>query len=305
MAEKHGMPESETWPDWVRDTHLPAPPPPALSCDVQFHIFDQPDRYPVQPNAAYEPPAASFADAVAMHQALGFARGVIVHSVVYGSDHRLLLDTLEGLPSDLRRRYRATCILDDSVTDADMARLDAAGVCAARVNFVRYLKATPEADLVRRSFDRLREIGWHARLHVTGDQLLEHSDLLCSIKDVPMVIDHMAHIGRSGGLDQPAMRWMLDRLRHDNWWMMLSNGNRDSKMDSVWDDAVPFGCAFVAAAPERCIWASDWPHPRWQKKCMMNDAEAVELFYRYVDNDQALVQQILVDNPARLHGFED
>jgi hypothetical protein len=37
---------------------------------------------------------------------------------------------------------------------------------------------------------------------------------------------------------------------------------------------------------------------------MMNDAETVELLYRYVDNDQALLQKILVDNPARLHGFD-
>jgi hypothetical protein len=37
---------------------------------------------------------------------------------------------------------------------------------------------------------------------------------------------------------------------------------------------------------------------------MMNDGEVVELLYRYVDNDQALIRKILVDNPARLHGFE-
>jgi hypothetical protein len=37
---------------------------------------------------------------------------------------------------------------------------------------------------------------------------------------------------------------------------------------------------------------------------MMNDAETVELLYRYVDSDQTLLNKILVDNPARLHGFE-
>jgi hypothetical protein len=36
----------------------------------------------------------------------------------------------------------------------------------------------------------------------------------------------------------------------------------------------------------------------------MNDAETVELLYRYVDNDRALLKKILVDNPARLHGFD-
>jgi hypothetical protein len=36
---------------------------------------------------------------------------------------------------------------------------------------------------------------------------------------------------------------------------------------------------------------------------MMNDAEEVELLYRYVDGDPTLLKKILVDNPARLHGF--
>ena len=291
----------QTYPEWVRDTKLPSPPPPAGSCDTQFHIFDP--RYPTKPNPPYPPPRATFADAKGMLQALGFARGVIVHSVVYGSDHRLLLDTLENLAPEDKVRFRATCILDDSVSDKDMARLDAAGICAARINFVRYLSATPEAALVRRNFDRLRAIGWHARLHVTADQLLENRALLESIKDVPMVIDHMAHIGRDGGTSHPAFAWILERLRHENWWMMLSNGNRDSAMEAGWDDAVPIGAAFAAAAPERCIWATDWPHPRWQKKRMMEESETVALLYRYVDKDKAMLQKILVENPARLHGF--
>lgn len=85
--------------------------------------------------------------------------------------------------------------------------------------------------------------------------------------------------------------------------MMLSNGARLSRMTDDWDDAVPFGQAFVEAAPDSMIWGSDWPHVRWRKSRMPNDAELVELMYRYVDHDADLIQKILVDNPARLHGF--
>ena len=53
------------------------------------------------------------------------------------------------------------------------------------------------------------------------------------------------------------------------------------------------------------IWGTDWPHTGWRKPRMMNDAELVELLYRYVDQDPALLRQILVDNPARLHGFAE
>ena len=123
-------------------------------------------------------------------------------------------------------------------------------------------------------------------------------------KGIPISIDHMGRVDFSLGLDQPAVRWILRMLERDNWWMMVSNGNRTSAFDSGWDDAVPFGRAYLGAAPDRTIWATDWPHVRWRKKRMMNDAEEVELLYRYADYDAALLRKVLVDNPARLHGFD-
>jgi 2-pyrone-4,6-dicarboxylate lactonase len=56
-----------------------------------------------------------------------------------------------------------------------------------------------------------------------------------------MVIDHFGHVGFEGGLNRPVIRWVLDMLKQENWWMMVSNGNRDSKMDAGWDDALPYG----------------------------------------------------------------
>ena len=223
-----------------------------------------------------------------MHKALGFARGVIVHSAIYGSDHRLLLHALEGLKD--RNRYRGISIVDDRVSDKELERLHAAGARGARFNFVHFLALDQREAEVRRSMARLREIGWHARPHVRGDDLLDNSDLLRSIRDVPMVIEHCGHVGFEGRMDRPVIR-------------MVSNGNRDSRMEVGWDDAVPYGKAFIEAAPDRTIWGTDWPHPQWTKR-MMNDAEEVELLYRYVDGDATLVRKILVDKPVRLYGFD-
>ncbi len=288
--------------EWDKNPRLPVPAPPPGSCDCQFHIYGDPENFPPRANAPYPPiTSASFAEAQRMHRAIGFQRGVIVHSAIYGSDHRLLLHALESLGD--RERYRGIAIVDDKVSDAELARLHAAGVRGARFNFVRFFALEQRAAEVRRSMARLRELGWHARLHVNGDDLLENSKLLRSIKDVPMVIDHFGHVGFEGGMDRPAIRWVRETLAQENWWVMISNGNRDSKMDAGWDDAVPYGKAFIEAAPDRIVWGSDWPHPQWSKR-MMNDAEEVELLYRYVDHDAGLLQKILVENPARLHGFE-
>ncbi len=288
--------------EWDRDPRMPSPAPPAGSCDCQFHIYAPAALYPTRPSPPYPPIDATFDHALGVHEALGFKRGVIVHSAIYGSDHRLLLDTLEKHPE--RANYRGTANLDDTVSDAEVARLSAAGVNAARINFVKYLTMTPGKNAVERVFDRLREIGWHARLHVVADDLIEHEAMLRRVKDVPMMIEHMGHVHFDRGLDQPAVKFMLEMLKNQNWWLLASNGNRDSPMEKGWDDAVPFGAALIAAAPDRTVWGTDWPHPQWPKR-MMNDAEPVELLYRYVDYDATLIRKILVDNPARLYGFRD
>ncbi|MGZ8463903.1 MAG: amidohydrolase family protein [Candidatus Binatia bacterium] len=287
--------------EWDKNPRMPVPAPPAGSCDCQFHIYGDPAQFPPRVNAPYPPiESATFTQAQRMHKAIGFTRGVIVHSAIYGSDHRLLLHALESLND--RDRYRGIGIVDDGVSDQELERLHAAGVRGARFNFVRFFAMEQREAEVRRSMARIKELGWHARLHVNGEDLIENSTLLRSLKDIPMVIDHFGHVGFDGGMDRPVTRWVLDSLKLDNWWVMVSNGNRDSHMDVGWDDALPYGKAFIEAAPDRIVWGTDWPHPQW-KKPMMNDAEEVELLYRYVDGDTAILRKILVDNPARLHGF--
>jgi predicted TIM-barrel fold metal-dependent hydrolase len=296
--------EQTVFPLWVRETRAPVPLPPPKSCDCQFHIYGDPDKYPPKKDAYYQPPKATFADMRGVLKALGIERGVIVHPMPYDTDHRLLIDTLAGLAPEERKNFRATGIIKDNVSDATLRELDGLGVRGARFNFGKRYEGIQSRDAILRSLARAREIGWHARLHVAADDIEADPAFLESIKDITCVVDHMAHLHFERGLDQPACRWLVNMLKNHGWWMMLSNGNRDSKMESGFDDAVAFGRLFVEAAPDRLIWGTDWPHVNWRKSRMMNDAETVELLYRYVDNDQALLKKILVDNPARLHGFE-
>jgi predicted TIM-barrel fold metal-dependent hydrolase len=292
------------YPAWVRETRAPVPLPPAGSCDCQFHVYGDPALYPPKQGALYQPPQATFEDMRGVLKALGVERGVIVHPMPYDTDHRLLIDTLSGLTAAERKNFRATGIIKDNVSDATLEELNRLGVCGARFNVGKRYEGVQSREAILRSIDRARAIGWHARLHVAGDDIEADPSLLDSIKGITCVVDHMAHLHFERGLDQVACRWLVDKLKHEGWWMMLSNGNRDSKMESGYDDAIPFAQMFIDAAPERMIWGTDWPHVNWRKARMMNDAETVELLYRYVDNDPALIKKILVDNPARLHGFD-
>ena len=290
----------ERFPDWDRTPRPPVPLPPRGSTDCQVHIYGAADKYPPKWKIKHELPDANLADAQRVLGVMGFDRMVLVHPSVYETDYRLIIDLLKSVD---RRNYRGVVVATDETTDAQLAELDALGVCGVRFHIAARYEAYDKPHFLR-TVARVRELGWHVRLHLDPPDLIEFADVLTSIEDVPMVIDHMGRVDFSLGLDQPAMKLILDLLKRPNWWMMASNGNRTSAMEKDWDDAVPYGMAFVEAAPDRVIWATDFPHVRWRKKRMMNDAEEVELFYRYVDHDAGLIKKVLVDNPARLHGFD-
>ena len=287
----------DDFPPFERNTRTPDPLPPRGSCDGQIHVFADPAVYPASSARIYDPPRASFEDARQVHRALGIDRGVIAQATPYGTDHRLLLDVLAG-----QKNYKGVAVIDDSVSDKELLRLHETGVRGARFNFAKFLQIVPSTDGFRRSIARIQELGWFAKIHGAGDEILEHEQLFRPLT-LPVLIDHMGHVDFSRGLKQPACAFILDLLKNHGWWMMISNGDRFSEQGPPWDDAIPFAQAFVEAAPDRAIWGTDWPHVRYRRK-MPNDADLLELFYRAVP-DLTLRRRILVDNPARLFGFED
>jgi predicted TIM-barrel fold metal-dependent hydrolase len=60
--------------------------------------------------------------------------------------------------------------------------------------------------------------------------------------------------------------------------------------------------ALIAAAPERCLWGSDWPHIFLEGRPMPNTADLFELTWEWLSACDR--QRVFVDNPARLYGFD-
>lgn len=287
----------ETFSKFRSDTRASNKLPPPHSCDSQIHVFGDPQRYPIRPGAAYPPPADATIDAaLRMHNALGIERGVVVQATAHGTDHRILYDALIKAGP----QYRGIAIIDDNVSDQELQRLHDAGVRGARFNFWKQLGIAPTPSGFLRALDRIKQYGWHAKVHSAGAEWLEIKDLLANVK-IPVVIDHMGHPDLRNGLDQPAIQMLLDLLRNENWWVMIANGDRFSAHEQGWDDALPLAQLLINAAPNKTIWCTDWPHVQYRKP-MPNDAELLEFLYRAAP-DPVQQRKILVDNPAKLVGF--
>lgn len=284
-------------PRYVVDTRAPSRPLPPGSCDCHLHVYGDPMKYPTRNPMLRWAPTGTLEFMRNLHARLGIERAVLVQPSAYLSDHRLLMDLLKAAPSP---NCRGVAIVDDSVDDRQLEDLHEAGVRAARFNFWKDLGMVPDLAMFRRSLERIKGFGWHIKIFASPEDLVELAGVLKRIETTAL-LDHMAHLDFAKGTAQPACKVAMDLLQRGNWWMLLSNGDRSSGGVQPWNDAVEFGRMMYEAAPDRCIWGSDWPHLAYTKP-MPNDAELVELLFRYLPDREA-VAQVLVDNPARLYGF--
>src|SRR5579872_3406530 len=104
---------------------------PPLACDSHFHVFGPHRLFPYAPERTFTPADAPKEDLFRLHEFLGFERGVVVQSTCHGNDHAALLDLLAAAP----QRYRGVALLKASTPNAEIARLDAAGVRGVRLHF--------------------------------------------------------------------------------------------------------------------------------------------------------------------------
>ena len=101
--------------------------------------------------------------------------------------------------------------------------------------------------------------------------------------------------------DDPAFKVLLSFLETGRCWVKLSAPYESSETGPPnWTDIAPEARALANAAPDRMLWASNWPHPG--QKNPPDEADLLDLLLDWVD-DEDIRKRILVDNPALLYGF--
>jgi predicted TIM-barrel fold metal-dependent hydrolase len=280
------------------DTSRPVFAIPENACDSHCHVFSAATAATLQANRAYTPPEAPRSALRKLHDALGIRRAVIVQASAHGHNNENILAAVAEDPAN----YRAIGAVTEAVTDAELRRLHEGGVRGIRVNLVdKGGMPISSIDAIFGMADRIRDMGWHVELLIHVEEHPDFKRLVTGLK-VPVSVGHIGYTKVKKGLDDPGYREFLAILRDGFGWVKLSGPFRISSEEALpYSDTAPFAAAVVAAAPDRVLWGSDWPHVM-QRGPMPNDGKLLDLLQDWVP-DAAQRTRILVDNPARLYGF--
>ncbi|MGB3071608.1 MAG: amidohydrolase family protein [Ottowia sp.] len=274
---------------------------PAQACDCHVHVF-LPREFPYAQERSYTPGEATAEDLAVLMQRLGMARVVLVQPSCYGTDNRALMSVAALLG---KNTARAVAVVDLEAAP-DLASMDRQGVRGLRFNLsVRHEVDVSAAERqLKQAAHLLEPLGWHVQIHASAQALAALRPTLAELR-VPVVLDHFG-----GGAAGASVVGEL--LRTGKVWVKLSAPYRASQGEAH-QELASLTRAWAAIAPQRLLWASDWPHTGGSG-VRISPTEEIEPF-RAVDAagalreleqwiaDDGLLERILVSNPADLYGF--
>lgn len=282
---------------------FPSPPQstqPSGATDCHSHVFGPYDRFALVNPPNYAPPEAPVERHLAMLDAVGNQRGVLVQPAAYGLDTSLM----EAAIAASGGRLRGVALGGPELTPARFAQLHAAGIRGLRfVDMVDpqgnpYIGAI-SALTIPAFATRMADAGWHPELWARLDHHLQVIPELIPF-GMPIVLDHMAGIDVARGTGDAAFQQLLRHVADGHVWVKTSLCRASSRYPG-YEELRPFHDALLAANPERLLWGSDWPY------LAMGDASPdvgvmVDRVHEWVPDAQVR-QRLFVDNPAEVYGF--
>ena len=281
------------------------------STDCHMHVLGPFERYPLAAERAYNVSEAPLEAHERMKRQVGLERTVLVQASGHGYDNRAMLGALARLGA----RGRAVAVLDPRTPASELEAMQRAGVRGLRLNLVTLAsRHSGDPAQVVGDYERmLAPLGWHLQVFADAATLLSLEPALgrCT---VDVVIDHMGLPDAAVGIGQPGFRAVLRLLTRKHVWVKLAGADRITRASGRLSDAIPFIRALVAAAPERLVWGSDWPHIGFHSgRQVQGDAvlphraidagELLDVLIEAVPDAEAR-RAILAGNPGRLYGFE-
>lgn len=284
---------------------------PSGSWDSHVHVVDE-EKYPFDPNALYRPKKADLNDLLQFESSLGIDHVCIINISTYGNDNRITIDAM----NDLKGKGRAVVLIDpEKITEKELDALHRAGVRGARLNIktgsIELDKATFVKQL-RLYADKIRSRDWVLQLYMGLWQFPLVADEIPKL-GVDVCIDHVGSPDPTkAASEQDGYAELIESLRRKEIWIKLSGTYRFAELP----DMDEYCQKVVHTAPDRIIWASDWPHsgsvahnPGGDRKVhqdyrKIDDVGFLKKCIDWCDGDEEIVRQIWVENPRKLWRYE-
>jgi D-galactarolactone isomerase len=230
-----------------------------------------------------------------LQRRLGLERVVVVQPNAYRHDNRVTLDAVKALgPS-----ARAVVVVAEKTAEEELEAMTQAGAVAQR--FFNLPGGSVQFDRMDDIMARVHPLGWHANLQLDGRDLPKYE---AQIRRLPgkFVIDHNGKFLVPVSPEHEGFILLKKLVDTGRCWVKLSAPYETSKTGAPkYEDVSKLARALVRHAPERMLWASNWPHPTVPPGTL-DDLELLELLDDWAPRE-ADRRSILVDNPAQLYGF--
>jgi predicted TIM-barrel fold metal-dependent hydrolase len=222
--------------------------------DTHAHAFLT--SLPMDPARRYTPARDCPAEAyLAVLAGADIGLGVLVQPSFLGVDNSYLVQSLERH----RERLRGVAVVDPSVTDAALERLDQAGVVGIRFNMI----GRDMAELARLEtltlVKRVDQLGWQVEIQCRGGDIPVALRAMSAFRG-PVVFDHFGLPDANLGVRDPGFRALLAEGPTGRTFVKVSAGYRNKGFDV----ASCAGALLAVLGPRRLLWGSDWPFTQFE-----------------------------------------
>lgn len=272
---------------------------PQGACDAHVHLVADAHEFPLWDGRVENPaPGPDLGGWLKLYRAhletLGFSRGLIVHSILYGTDNSVTIEAVRRMGPG----FRGVGLLPDGASEQAIERFAGQNMAAVRLNYVH-------GGVL--SWDGAKEMAPALATRDLHIQMLAHADQHIALLEddiralpVTVVFDHIGWPAADFSPESAGFKALCRLLADGKVWVKLSGLYR--MCNAPYDKTNALVSALIAANPERCLWGSDWPHLMLAEAKMPSAAKLLDAFDAVVPDD-ATRQRILVDNPVQLLGF--
>ena len=272
---------------------------PTGAWDSHMHVIDT-KRFPLSEKASYKPHDATLHSALANAARLNLPNLVFVQPSIYGTDNSCLLKALKAVGP---RAGRGIVVFNPRETSLDTLQdWHTLGVRGVRLNLKSMGKRMSQDELaqtLREYADAVRPMKtWVLQLYVDLAVLADLEPLLPDL-GIKVALDHYGcppaiDVDRS---QLPGWHSLVRMMQSSRTYVKISAPYRLSQ-DPSYKDLEPLTKELLNVNGGRSvIFASDWPHTRFEGVCVESFAENC---LKWCGRDETLVKNLFRDNAREL-----